>query len=399
MVIAPVPGRVRQCIARIASLAGGPVQAKAAALSRSGNARSARRAWLGRGARRILRPAIGVLRAGGQREVWHAVVPARAVRCSARGLLPQRRRMEPAALGDPGGGPQGGSAQGSAVAVGSRVRGRSQHERARRAAARQIEADPADVALISSVAYGVATAAKSLAVPVGSRVLVLQDDHSSPVLEWMTRAEAGRFLVETVQRPSNGDWTAALLAAIERPGAAPVAVASFSSVHWSDGGAVDLARVAPALRARGAAMLVDATHSAGVLPLDVRARRSRLRPVPDLQVAARTLRPRVPLRRQAPPGRHPPRADEPRPPHGQGRAGRLLHRHPLSRRRTPLRHGRARPLHLARDGRNRHGDGGRVGLQGDRRAAGDADRAPGRRHRGPMSRCCRRICARRTCWA
>jgi selenocysteine lyase/cysteine desulfurase len=146
-----------------------------------------------------------------------------------------------------------------------------QYERARRAAARLLEARPEDVALISSIAYGVATAAKVLAVPAGSRVLVLQDDHSSPVLEWMARAEAGAFAVETVRRPGNGDWTEALLAAIERPGAAPLAVASISSVHWSDGGAVDLARVAPALRSRGGALLVDATHSAGVLPLDVGA--------------------------------------------------------------------------------------------------------------------------------
>ncbi len=146
-----------------------------------------------------------------------------------------------------------------------------QYERARRAAARLIKASPEDVALISSIAYGVATAAKVLAVPAGSRVLVLQDDHASPVLEWMARSEAGAFSVETVRRPGNGDWTEALLTAIERAGAAPLAVASISSVHWSDGGAVDLARVAPALRSRGAALLVDATHSAGVLPLDVGA--------------------------------------------------------------------------------------------------------------------------------
>ena len=146
-----------------------------------------------------------------------------------------------------------------------------QYERARRAAARLIKASPEDVALISSIAYGVATAAKVLAVPAGSRVLVLQDDHASPVLEWMARSHAGGFSVETVRRPGNGDWTEALLTAIERAGAAPLAVASISSVHWSDGGAVDLARVAPALRSRGAALLVDATHSAGVLPLDVGA--------------------------------------------------------------------------------------------------------------------------------
>jgi selenocysteine lyase/cysteine desulfurase len=145
-----------------------------------------------------------------------------------------------------------------------------QYERTRKAAARLIGADPEDVALISSVGYGVATAAKVLAVPPGSRVLVLKDDHSSPVLEWMTRAEEGGFTVEAVQCAANGDWTEALLAAIARPGAAPIAVASISSVHWSDGGSVDLAQVAPAVRAKGAALLVDATHSVGVTDLDVR---------------------------------------------------------------------------------------------------------------------------------
>jgi len=144
-----------------------------------------------------------------------------------------------------------------------------QYERTRKAAAALINAAPEDVALISSVGYGVSTAGKVFAVPAGSRVLVLQDDHSSAVLEWMTRAAQGGFTVETVHRPENGDWTAAVLDAIARPGAAPIAIASISSVHWSDGGVVDLGRVAPALRARGAALLVDATHSAGVLDLDV----------------------------------------------------------------------------------------------------------------------------------
>ena len=68
-----------------------------------------------------------------------------------------------------------------------------QHERARRAAARLINADPDDVALISSVSYGVATAAKVLTVPAGARVLLLENDHSSAVLEWMTRAAAQRL--------------------------------------------------------------------------------------------------------------------------------------------------------------------------------------------------------------
>ena len=146
-----------------------------------------------------------------------------------------------------------------------------QHVRARRAAAALINAEPHDVALISSVGYGVATAGKLLKLPTGSRVLLLQDDHSSPVLEWTTRAPAQAFTVELVARPDDGDWTASLLAAIARPGAPPVGLASISSVHWSDGGLVDIDQVAAALRRQGAALLVDATHSAGVLPLDVAA--------------------------------------------------------------------------------------------------------------------------------
>jgi selenocysteine lyase/cysteine desulfurase len=145
-----------------------------------------------------------------------------------------------------------------------------QYERARQAAAALINADPGDVALIAAVSYGVATAAKILHVPAGSRVLVLQDDHSSAVLEWVTRAETGAFEVETVKRPADYDWTSALLAAIERPGAAPLALVSVSSVHWSDGAMVNFERVAPALRTRGAALLIDATQSAGVIALDVR---------------------------------------------------------------------------------------------------------------------------------
>jgi selenocysteine lyase/cysteine desulfurase len=145
-----------------------------------------------------------------------------------------------------------------------------QHERARAAAARLIHADADDIALISSVSYGVAAAAKILTIERGSRVLVLQDDHSSPVLEWQTRARAQGFALEAVRQPDDGDWTSAVLAAIERSGAPPVSLASISSVHWSDGGLIDIEKVGAALRQRSARLLVDATHSAGVLTMDVR---------------------------------------------------------------------------------------------------------------------------------
>jgi selenocysteine lyase/cysteine desulfurase len=145
-----------------------------------------------------------------------------------------------------------------------------QYERARKAAAALIGADPADVALIPSVGYGVATAGKVMAIPRGARVLVLQDDHTSPVLEWMSRAETGGFTVETAKQPTDGDWTSAVLEAIGRPGAAPLALVSISSVHWSDGGALDMARISKAAKEKDSALLIDATHDVGVRRIEVK---------------------------------------------------------------------------------------------------------------------------------
>jgi selenocysteine lyase/cysteine desulfurase len=147
----------------------------------------------------------------------------------------------------------------------------AQHERARSAAARLINAEAGDIALIPSVGYGVSTAAKLLTIPRGSRIIVLENDHSSPVLEWYARADAQGFAIETVSQPDDGDWTSALLAAIERRGAPPLALASISSVHWSDGGLIDLDALSRTLKRHKAVFIIDATHHAGVLPLDVKS--------------------------------------------------------------------------------------------------------------------------------
>ncbi|SEC52947.1 aminotransferase class V-fold PLP-dependent enzyme [Bradyrhizobium erythrophlei] len=144
-----------------------------------------------------------------------------------------------------------------------------QHERARIAAARLINADANDIALIPAISYGIATVAKALTIPRGTRVIVLENDHSSPVLEWHARAEAQGFVVDTVRQPADGDWTSAVLAAIDRSGAPPVGLASISSVHWSDGGIIDVDKVQVALRRQGAMFVIDATQSAGVVAMDV----------------------------------------------------------------------------------------------------------------------------------
>ncbi|MCC6717574.1 MAG: aminotransferase class V-fold PLP-dependent enzyme, partial [Acetobacteraceae bacterium] len=105
----------------------------------------------------------------------------------------------------------------------------------------------------------------------GSRVLMIEGEFPSLALAWPALAEAAGATVEVVPRPADADWTAALLEAIERPGAPPVGLAALTPLHWSDGALIDLSRIVPALHRQGARIVIDATQSTGVLDLDLAA--------------------------------------------------------------------------------------------------------------------------------
>ena len=174
------------------------------------------------------------------------------------------------------------------------------------------------------------------------------------------RADAQGFTVETVAQPADGDWTSAVLEAIERPGAAPLSLASISSVHWSDGGLLDIQKIRDALRRHGAALLVDATHSVGVIATDVKTLDPDFLIFPTykwvlvLMAAPSSMSPNV-TRTACRSSRPLSGAATSRP------RTRSTSPNALSPRRTPLRHGRARSFHLDGDGRDRNGDDGELG--------------------------------------
>jgi selenocysteine lyase/cysteine desulfurase len=73
--------------------------------------------------------------------------------------------------------------------------------------------------------------------------------------------------VRVVERPADGDWTAAVLARID----ASTAVIAMPNCHWSDGSLIDLVAIGAAARRVGAALVVDATQSVGAWPFDLAA--------------------------------------------------------------------------------------------------------------------------------
>jgi selenocysteine lyase/cysteine desulfurase len=142
-------------------------------------------------------------------------------------------------------------------------------ERTRAAAARLIGAKSDDVAILSSVSQGIATAARNVPLPPGHRILRMEHEFPSQSLIWNRLAAERGLVSEIVPCPADGDWTEALLTAIVRPGAPPIAVAALTPLHWSDGAVVALDRLMPLLRDEGTAVVVDATQAVGVMPIDV----------------------------------------------------------------------------------------------------------------------------------
>ena len=152
----------------------------------------------------------------------------------------------------------------------------SHTEIARALFARLINASEEDVALIPAASYGISVAARNLPLARGRTVVLLAEQFPSNVYAWRESASQAGAEVITVERPADGDLTRAVLAEMDER----TAIAALPNCHWADGALLDLVAVGARCRELGAALVLDVTQSAGVLPLDVQSVR------PDFLVAA-----------------------------------------------------------------------------------------------------------------
>ena len=149
-------------------------------------------------------------------------------------------------------------------------------DHARNLFARLIGADADGVALAPSASYGIAVAAANLAPEPGQNILILEDQFPANVYSWRNLAAETGAQVRTVAQGDHPDLTSALLAAIDDA----TAIVACAHCRWTDGALIDLEAAGQAACAAGAALVLDVTQSAGVLPLDV------ARIDPDFLVAA-----------------------------------------------------------------------------------------------------------------
>ena len=122
-----------------------------------------------------------------------------------------------------------------------------------------------DVAITPAVSYGISTAARNLPLEKGQSILVAEEQFPSNYYPWRERAKEVGAHVKIVPRPGDGDWTSAVLEALDDD----TATVALAHCHWTDGGLFDLAAIGEQCRKRGTHLVVDASQSLGVLPFSV----------------------------------------------------------------------------------------------------------------------------------
>jgi cysteine desulfurase/selenocysteine lyase len=125
--------------------------------------------------------------------------------------------------------------------------------------------DQNEVAFLASTSHALTTIAQGLTWSDGDNVVVLSDDFSSCILAWVSLK---RFGVDLRLVPPGDDPEGTLLAAVD----GRTRIVCVSHVSYRDGRRVDLQRLAEQLRLTGTALVVDASHSLGVI--DIPSRRS-----------------------------------------------------------------------------------------------------------------------------
>jgi len=138
-------------------------------------------------------------------------------------------------------------------------------EKARELFAEIVGGEADGVAIIPSVSYGMAVAARNVLVEAGQSIVVLDEQFPSNVYPWRELAKRARAELITVPRPADHDWTSAVLEHLDES----TAVVAVPNCHWTDGSFLDLRRVGERARELGAALVVDAIQSLGAYPLDV----------------------------------------------------------------------------------------------------------------------------------
>jgi len=137
--------------------------------------------------------------------------------------------------------------------------------------AEMVQCEPAQVAIMPSVSYGMNSVIRNIPCQKGQHALTLSEEFPScyyTAKRWCIEHETTlRVVARKDDIPQRGkEWNERIIESITRDTAFIV----MASVHWMNGTRFDLERIGARCREVGAKLIVDGSQSVGALPVDVK---------------------------------------------------------------------------------------------------------------------------------
>jgi len=137
--------------------------------------------------------------------------------------------------------------------------------------AHMVHGDPAQIALMPSVSYGMSSVIRNIPCGKGQHALTISEEFPScyyTAKRWCKDHGAElKIVARREDLPKKGrDWNERILGAISKDTAFVV----MASVHWMNGTKFDLEHIGARCREVGARLIVDGSQSVGALPIDVK---------------------------------------------------------------------------------------------------------------------------------
>ena len=130
-----------------------------------------------------------------------------------------------------------------------------------------INADKQNIALVPSVSYGIAIAKQNINLTADHEIVVLDQQYPSNIYAWRELSKETGARIITVTKKESESWTEAILDNIN----INTGLVAIPNCHWTNGGLIDLKTISAKTKETGAKLVIDASQSAGVYPLDIQS--------------------------------------------------------------------------------------------------------------------------------
>jgi len=129
-----------------------------------------------------------------------------------------------------------------------------------------IKSDSENIALIPSVSYGIATAAKNIHLNANQKIVLLDQEYPSNFYAWRELSKQCGAEIITIKRQPQQSWTEAILENINKN----TGLVSIPNCHWTDGSLINLELVSKKVKSVNASLVIDASQSLGAYPLNIK---------------------------------------------------------------------------------------------------------------------------------